>query len=289
MSPVKLDLTAPELFLLARGPDSISRGVYRYILPDRFITACFKLALLELTCRGFLKINQIPQSKLGSSASTSAPMTVFCPGRSQPYTRLGRSLKEVFSLYISLSGQTFPGGIKGQSLDALLHAQNNHYGMESYVSKVVLPALIEHGYYHRSEKRFLWVIPDVEAVLTPSGIAAKRYLEALVEDAHNNFTVWVDRKPHRAAQFLASAGGAIFLLGSLRSDIERLYEKIEEPDLPPAEEAMLRRLEIKELMNEFEELWGNLEDVETDFDSASDGDAGGDGDGGGDGGSWDND
>lgn len=199
--PGRLDLGAPELYILQYGPDAKAAEV-------------FKLALHELIGRGILKPDTLQQ---GSGRTTTR--TALLQRGTQTPGKLSRSLQSVMDAYGSLSaGPLRENGVAVQELAGALRKQ--HEGdLSQWVTDEAVATVVERGLYTREEVKRLGLFASTDYEPTREGKAAQAELEASITRAEDQFSSWASNEPARAATFLALAGPAVLLMPNLQDAI----------------------------------------------------------------------
>ena len=206
------ELTAPESYVLLHGPTASGAET-------------FKLAVLELVARGFLKLVQVEEaSSLGGQHRLNGLVRGV---RAKPPAE--PALASVWTLYTSIPARTFVDGSEGVPVDELAReAQRRYKPLRQFVDRVVMSTLLDRGLYTYEHYRVFWFFPASRLVLSPAGASARADLEARLALGREQFGGWVDADPARALGFVGLAGGAALLLSGLHADLGRLGHRLPE-------------------------------------------------------------
>lgn len=203
--PGRLQLGAPELYVLHHGPDAKAAEV-------------FKLALHELIGRGLLKPDTLQQ---GSGRTTTR--TALLQRATQTPDHLRRSLQSIMAAYDSLSAQPLrENGVAVQELAGALRQQHED-SLSQWVTDEVVATVVERGLYTREEVKRLGLFASTNYEPSREGKAAQAELEASIKRAQDQFSSWASDEPARAATFLALAGPAVLLMPDLHDAIVRFH------------------------------------------------------------------
>ena len=206
------ELTAPESYVLLHGPSASGAET-------------FKLAVLELVARGFLKLVQVEEaSTLGGQHRLDG---LVRGARAKPPAE--PALASVWTLYASIPTRTFVDGSEGVPVDELAReAQRRYKLLRHFVERVVMSTLLDRGLYTYEHYRIFWFFPASRLVLSPAGANARADLEARLALGREQFGRWVDADPARALGFVGLAGATLLLMSGLYPDLGRLGRHLPE-------------------------------------------------------------
>lgn len=204
-------LTAPESYALLYGSKAEGPQV-------------FKLALLELVARGWLKLGEIEKRRVSSGRDQKIATLGYGAKRRGSG---GRPLDAVLELFEPHASWASEGGGSGLvPVSALALATRSRYGsFKNYVEVEVMPALAARGLYQQKERRILGLFPTSRWEITRTGEAARVELEGNRSLGRDQFHRWVDSDPSQALAFLGITGSSVLLMEELHPDIQRLRER----------------------------------------------------------------
>jgi hypothetical protein len=204
-------LSAPSSYVLKHGAGA--SGV-----------EAFKLALMDLTARGALKI--VKQEELSGLRRRKLEVTYLAPGLKP--TRPGEpSLASVFDVHTHAPQRALESGAMGVRVTEFVTRARVEYGaISQYVPKVVVPELVGRGLFTAIPRSFLGIIKWRTYELTPAGQQARAELEAWAATGEKELSELVQHDPARAVAFAALAGSSVLLTASLYPELQRLRERI---------------------------------------------------------------
>ncbi|HEX2173869.1 MAG TPA: GPP34 family phosphoprotein, partial [Dehalococcoidia bacterium] len=202
-------LSAPAAYVLLHGPDA-ARG------------EAFKYTLLELVARRALILAE--GEEIGPFRR---PRRVAVLARGPAAAPPDAALADVWDLYQGLPGRTFRNGVTGVPIAEIAQAAWRRYkGLGQFGKRIILPSLIEDGYFALRERRVLGLFPTRSYALTPTGEAARADLRSQLERGERDLPDALATNPAGAAALVAGIGPAVLLMSAAYPDLQRLNREL---------------------------------------------------------------
>lgn len=201
-------ISAPESYVLLHGPKG-------GLEPEG---EAFRLAILELSARGWISRREGGESEGGAEALDSRLVR-----GDADFAPRDRPLVAALSVYEgALSEAGDPG--EGVPAEYAFAAGRERYGdFSAYIEEDVLPSLQERGYYEYADDRILGIIPRKRWRETEAGKRVREDLERNMEKARE-LPDLARKEPDSARSFLDGVGPLVLLMPFIYPDIAELGE-----------------------------------------------------------------
>ncbi|MBI3966735.1 MAG: hypothetical protein HY329_13960 [Chloroflexi bacterium] len=214
-------LSAPESFLLMHGTEGNVRQ-------------SIKLALLELIARGTLEVVDVAMRRTLAMGKRRQVVLVDGP---RPEAPESPALLGIWQAHQKLPRRELEraagGSIQGVLLNDLLRALAVHHGnLDEYVAKEIWEPLVKSGLVQLEKYKVMGLLSRTRYAPTKAGTAAKEELELWLALGARDLSGLVEQDPQRAVSYVAHAGAAALLMGSLYPYLRRLGQRAaSEPQL----------------------------------------------------------